>query len=57
MYLQYVSGKHKTWLEIICRPSYVIPNGVVTGIKVVHPMFRGYSQQVKVVENWLKKCC
>uniref|UniRef100_A0A8W8LFE3 Ubiquitin carboxyl-terminal hydrolase n=1 Tax=Magallana gigas TaxID=29159 RepID=A0A8W8LFE3_MAGGI len=27
------------------RPSYVIPNGVVTGIKVVHPMFRGYSQQ------------
>ncbi|XP_033732797.1 ubiquitin carboxyl-terminal hydrolase 20-like [Pecten maximus] len=27
------------------RPSYVIPNSVVNGIKVVHPMFRGYSQQ------------
>ncbi|XP_048773009.1 ubiquitin carboxyl-terminal hydrolase 20-like isoform X2 [Ostrea edulis] len=27
------------------RPSYVIPSGVVSGIKVVHPMFRGYSQQ------------
>ncbi|XP_005099115.1 ubiquitin carboxyl-terminal hydrolase 20 [Aplysia californica] len=27
------------------RPSYVVPSGVVTGIKAVHPMFRGYTQQ------------
>ncbi|XP_063424439.1 ubiquitin carboxyl-terminal hydrolase 20-like [Mytilus trossulus] len=27
------------------RPSYTIPSGVVNGIKIVHPMFRGYSQQ------------
>ena len=28
------------------RPSYVVPSSVAHGIKVVHPMFRGYSQQV-----------
>ena len=28
------------------RPSYTIPSGVVNGIKIVHPMFRGYAQQV-----------
>ncbi|XP_013413385.1 ubiquitin carboxyl-terminal hydrolase 20-like isoform X1 [Lingula anatina] len=27
------------------RPSYVVPSGIVQGIKVIHPMFRGYSQQ------------
>lgn len=27
------------------RPSYVVPSGIVSGIKVVHPMFRGYNQQ------------
>ncbi|ESO98932.1 hypothetical protein LOTGIDRAFT_213731 [Lottia gigantea] len=27
------------------RPSYVVPTGVVNGIKVVHPMFRGCTQQ------------
>ena len=27
------------------RPSYLVPNGVVSGIKLVHPMFRGFSQQ------------
>ncbi|XP_055895796.1 ubiquitin carboxyl-terminal hydrolase 20-like isoform X1 [Biomphalaria glabrata] len=27
------------------RPSYVVPNGVVSRIKTVHPMFRGYTQQ------------
>lgn len=27
------------------RPSYTIPSGVVNGIKIVHPMFRGYAQQ------------
>ncbi|KAL8625769.1 hypothetical protein ACOMHN_012361 [Nucella lapillus] len=27
------------------RLSYVVPSGIVSGIKVVHPMFRGYTQQ------------
>lgn len=27
------------------RPSYLVPSGIVSGIKLVHPMFRGYSQQ------------
>ncbi|KAH9512430.1 Ubiquitin carboxyl-terminal hydrolase 20 [Bulinus truncatus] len=27
------------------RPSYVVPSGVVSGIKSVHPMFKGYTQQ------------
>lgn len=27
------------------RPSYLVPSGIVNGIKLVHPMFRGYSQQ------------
>ncbi|XP_052228365.1 ubiquitin carboxyl-terminal hydrolase 20-like isoform X1 [Dreissena polymorpha] len=27
------------------RPSYLVPSSVVNGIKTVHPMFRGYSQQ------------
>ncbi|XP_025112391.1 ubiquitin carboxyl-terminal hydrolase 20-like isoform X3 [Pomacea canaliculata] len=27
------------------RPSYVVPSNIVSGIKVVHPMFRGYTQQ------------
>ncbi|XP_061184223.1 ubiquitin carboxyl-terminal hydrolase 20-like [Saccostrea echinata] len=39
----YMKLVHEIWHKK--RPSYVIPNGVVTGIKVVHPMFRGYSQQ------------
>ena len=29
-----------------CRLSYVIPSSVVHGIKQVHPMFSGYTQQV-----------
>ena len=28
------------------RPSYVSPSAVANGIKTVHPMFRGYTQQV-----------
>ncbi|GFN91413.1 ubiquitin carboxyl-terminal hydrolase 20 [Plakobranchus ocellatus] len=41
----------KSYLKLITelwhhkRPSYVVPSGVVTGIKAVHPMFRGYTQQ------------
>ncbi|XP_064616087.1 LOW QUALITY PROTEIN: ubiquitin carboxyl-terminal hydrolase 20-like [Liolophura sinensis] len=41
----------KSYLRLISeiwhkkRPSYVVPSGVSSGIKVVHPMFRGYSQQ------------
>ncbi|XP_052789430.1 ubiquitin carboxyl-terminal hydrolase 20-like isoform X1 [Mya arenaria] len=27
------------------RPSYMVPSSVVSGIKLVHPMFRGYAQQ------------
>ncbi|KAK7095088.1 ubiquitin carboxyl-terminal hydrolase 20-like [Littorina saxatilis] len=27
------------------RLSYVVPSGIVSGIKAVHPMFRGYTQQ------------
>ncbi|KAL4219204.1 Ubiquitin carboxyl-terminal hydrolase 20 [Mactra antiquata] len=27
------------------RPSFLVPSGIVSGIKLVHPMFRGYSQQ------------
>ncbi|KAL3870503.1 hypothetical protein ACJMK2_038558, partial [Sinanodonta woodiana] len=27
------------------RPSYLVPSNVVNGVKVVHPMFRGYAQQ------------
>ncbi|GAB1608984.1 ubiquitin carboxyl-terminal hydrolase 20-like isoform X1, partial [Argonauta hians] len=27
------------------RPSYVVPNGIANGIKSVHPMFKGYTQQ------------
>lgn len=27
------------------RPSYVVPSGIANGIKAVHPMFRGYTQQ------------
>ncbi|CAH1786040.1 unnamed protein product [Owenia fusiformis] len=27
------------------RPSYITPSTVSSGIKMVHPMFRGYSQQ------------
>ena len=30
----------------VFRLSYVVPSGIVNGIKVVHPMFRGYTQQV-----------
>ncbi|RUS80446.1 hypothetical protein EGW08_011815 [Elysia chlorotica] len=41
----------KSYLKLITelwhhkRPSYVVPSGVVSGIKAVHPMFRGYTQQ------------
>jgi hypothetical protein len=35
-----------SYLFIIFRLSYTIPSGVVNGIKIVHPMFRGYAQQV-----------
>ena len=31
---------------VIFRLSYVVPSGIVSGIKAVHPMFRGYTQQV-----------
>jgi hypothetical protein len=34
---------------LICRLSYVTPSGIVSGIKAVHPMFRGYTQQVGVL--------
>ncbi|KAJ8300272.1 hypothetical protein KUTeg_021791 [Tegillarca granosa] len=40
-----------SYMKLICelwhkkRRSYVVPSSVVSGIKVVHPMFRGYSQQ------------
>lgn len=27
------------------RPSYVVPSGIAYGIKMVYPVFRGYSQQ------------
>ncbi len=32
----------------LCRLSYVIPSSVVHGIKQVHPMFSGYTQQVRL---------
>ena len=27
------------------RPSYIVPSSVFHGIRIVHPMFRGYTQQ------------
>lgn len=35
-------------MVLFCRPSYVVPSSVAQGIKIVHPMFRGYTQQVRV---------
>ena len=38
----------------IYRPSYLVPNGVVSGIKLVHPMFRGFAQQVNTTSTFHK---
>ncbi len=45
-------------LNLNFRPSYVVPSSVAHGIKVVHPMFRGYTQQVcasNQPEHWAQK--
>ncbi|XP_060586929.1 ubiquitin carboxyl-terminal hydrolase 20-like [Ruditapes philippinarum] len=39
----YMKLMHEIWHRK--RPSYLVPSGIVSGIKLVHPMFRGYSQQ------------
>ncbi|ELT95284.1 hypothetical protein CAPTEDRAFT_97991, partial [Capitella teleta] len=41
--LSYMKLMQEIWHKK--RPSYVVPSSVSQGIKFIHPMFRGYTQQ------------
>ncbi len=46
------------YMYICFRPSYVVPSTVAHGIKLVHPMFRGYTQQVNErCQYWIVTGC
>ena len=40
-----ISYKHITDFVFAVRPSHLVPSSIAGGIKILYPMFRGYTQQ------------